>query len=454
MNRCEILRITQLTTHEEGQPLLRNATISVAECETLGILVLNIRQKNALLQILAGNDAADSGVLFWEEERVPMPRFNFKKKLLCVDEHGSLIENLSIAENILFCRRDRRGNPLIHQNVINEQAQRQLDELQIPLNASTVVSRLNDFERLLVEIFRAYLLGVRIIVIDNLLSEVSIDDSVYFRELMSRLHGFGVSFIIMDTHLPTLKTYADRLLVLRSGHLLNFSDRSFECGTRILESRIAARQTGEQTTVAQNPIFSSEDLGLSTLPRSFILYRGEIVNFFDGGQGVNESIRRRIEECHTHSLLGDAQYTDFDADKHIAACLSPIENLFMSVYPFFEKRMFPGAHNISFLKKEFTEWAGDGHMLEAPNCLDLDFHERITLLLFRYRFGKTRILFCRDPKMNRDYRDHSYIMNLLRKLATTSGVAVVILSSVPYEETSYFNRIIDLSTRQTEAGAV
>lgn len=446
MSKQEKLRIAQLTKYSDGQPLLRNATLFVLEHETLGILVLNIRQKNALLQILTGNADADSGVLFWEEERIPMQSFRFGKKLVCIDEHSSLIENLSIAENVLFYHHSIRSWMLIKQNAINEHAQARLDQLGIPLDAATVVSRLSNFERLLIEIFRAYLIGAAIIVIDNLMSDVSIDDMGFLKKLMHRLHDLGVSLIILDTHLSTLKAYADRLMVLRSGHLLCFSDNSFECGAHILESRLAIPKSVEQSTSMQSEVFSSDDLGINDLLHDFKICRGEIVNFFDGGQGVNERIRLRIEMCHEHSLLSNAQYTDFDADKHVVSCLSPIENLYLSVYPFFETRIFPGSRNIQFLRKEFIEWAGNERILKVPNCLELNAHDKITLLLFRYRFGKTRILFCRDPRMNQDYKDYSYIMELLQKLATTSGIAIVILTSVPYDEPSYFNRILDLTT--------
>ena len=79
-------------------------------------------------------------------------------KVYVIDEHSSLIEDLSIADN-MFVMRSGFKKYVIEERVLEEQAKRVLESLSMQVDLNQRVSRLTVLERIMIEMAKAYLMG-------------------------------------------------------------------------------------------------------------------------------------------------------------------------------------------------------------------------------------------------------------------------------------------------------
>ena len=81
-----------------------------------------------------------------------------------IDEHSSLIEDLSIADN-MFVMRSGFKKYVIEERVLEEQAKRVLESLSMQVDLNQRVSRLTVLERIMIEMAKAYLMGCSLLIV-------------------------------------------------------------------------------------------------------------------------------------------------------------------------------------------------------------------------------------------------------------------------------------------------
>lgn len=98
----EILRFENVTRQVDGAVYLDNFNFYMTKGEIVGMLSVNDRGKKELLNLLMKRLPIESGRIYWDgglanswlDSEYP------NNKVYVIDEHSSLIEDLSIADNM------------------------------------------------------------------------------------------------------------------------------------------------------------------------------------------------------------------------------------------------------------------------------------------------------------------------------------------------------------------
>mgnify|MGYP000615156359 CR=1 FL=1 len=102
----EILRFENVTRQVDGAVYLDNFNFYMTKGEIVGMLSVNDRGKKELLNLLMKRLPIESGRIYWDgglanswlDSEYP------NNKVYVIDEHSSLIEDLSIADNMFVMR--------------------------------------------------------------------------------------------------------------------------------------------------------------------------------------------------------------------------------------------------------------------------------------------------------------------------------------------------------------
>jgi hypothetical protein len=76
------------------------------------------------------------------------------------------------------------------------------------------VAQLTDIESYIVEIVKAYILGVRLILIDDFTEDYPIDAYAAIGQVVERLKTRGISFIVSGSQWSNLSVFCDRIAIL------------------------------------------------------------------------------------------------------------------------------------------------------------------------------------------------------------------------------------------------
>jgi ribose transport system ATP-binding protein len=165
------------------------------------------------------------------------------------------------------------------------------------LNPDAAVSSLSPAPRQVVEIARALLSEVKLLVLDEPTSALTQDDAKRLFELVRRLKGQGVTVVFISHFLEEIEAVADRFTVLRDGQAVGSGRVGEVSRERIVEMMVGRTVTEQYPRIPHtigNPVLELRDLRGEELPSgvSLTLRRGEIFGIAGiVGSGRTEMLR-------------------------------------------------------------------------------------------------------------------------------------------------------------------
>lgn len=213
-----LLEIRNLDKQFPGVVALEGVSFSVFEGEILSIIGENGAGKSTLMKIIAGIYSPSSGELFLDG--TPFRPFNPSQSLdrgvRVIFQELTGLENLSIGANLFLGREPRRGF-LIDQMEIYHRSRSILERLGLRHSPDTLLSELSLAERQLVEIGRALTTEVRLLILDEPTSSLTLEETKNLLDLMNELKIDGVSIMFISHRLDEVKEISDRVVGLRDG---------------------------------------------------------------------------------------------------------------------------------------------------------------------------------------------------------------------------------------------
>lgn len=158
----EILRMERVTYKEEETTYLKDFELNVFSGEIVGLLPVNAYGLPQLLSVLRENPLLYAGYMYYKERLVNswqnsnswQAGKNYDKRIAVISDQTSLVEGQSVLTNIFILRQGFRQE-LIRKKLLKSQLQPFLDEIEVEIEADTLVEKLSSFERLVVELLRA-----------------------------------------------------------------------------------------------------------------------------------------------------------------------------------------------------------------------------------------------------------------------------------------------------------
>lgn len=285
-NPATLLRLEAIDKRFPGVHALNRISLDLRPGEVHVLLGENGAGKSTLMRVLAGEYAPDSGRIFVRDVEVSAlaPGLANRLGIGLVHQELSLVPSLSVAENIFLGRLPTTALGRIDWRKANADARRALAELGVDIDPRREARQLEVAEQQLVEIARVLERQPQILLLDEPTSALSDSERTRLIEVIGRLKARGVGMIYISHHLSEVAMVADRVTVLRDGHLVGTLAVA-EAEEAKLIGMMVGRRLSEQFPKSivplGEPVLEVADLTSRTLRGvSLTLHRGEILGVF------------------------------------------------------------------------------------------------------------------------------------------------------------------------------
>ena len=296
-----ILKVTGISKAYPGVQALKNVTLGVRPAEILALVGENGAGKSTLIQVLAGAVQPDEGQIMLDGKEV---RFNHPHEaeaagISVVYQELSLVNNLTIAENIFAGRQPRGAVGLMDVGAMQRAAQAMFDQFEVGFKPNERVSLLSLGNQQMVEIMKAMSRQAKVLVLDEPTSSLSLSEANLLFNRLRQLKQQGITVVYVSHHLEEVMAISDRVAVLRDGELVGVVNTADTDEHRIV-GMMVGRELGDSNLVAGTDVQKGKELlrveGFSRKgvfeDVSFSAYAGEVLTFFGlVGAGRTEMAR-------------------------------------------------------------------------------------------------------------------------------------------------------------------
>jgi erythritol transport system ATP-binding protein len=302
-----ILTTQNITQIYPGTVALDDVSFNVRKGKVNVLIGENGAGKSTLMKILAGVQTPTSGKILLDGNEI-QPRSPLEATRLgigMVFQELNLCDNLSVVDNIFLARETTRRDSLIARRVQKKRAGELLSKLEQKIDPDELVSNLRIGEQQIVEIAKALLQDVRILIMDEPTSALSAAEVEVLFRVIRDLKSRGVAIIYISHKLEELTQIGDYVTILRDGLKVAEAEiKNVDVPWMIEEmvGRNPATLFTRKKHELGDVLLKAENL---TLPRtgggylldhvSFELRQGEVLGFY----GLMGAGRSDLVECLT-----------------------------------------------------------------------------------------------------------------------------------------------------------
>ena len=266
--------------------VLHDVSFSLQAGEVHALIGENGAGKSTLMKILSGYLPPSEGELRLFGEPVHFRNSSEAEALgvVLIHQEFNLADDLTVEENIFLGRERRRGLFLDRRAMVGE-AREVLEELRTPVDPRARVRDLSVSQKQMVEIAKAVSRSVRLLIMDEPTDVLTGRETEVLFDLIRRLQKNGVTVVYISHKLGEVSAVADRVTVLRDGHLITTKPSS-ELSQDEMASLMVGRELSDmyppkRPVETEEVVFSAKNV---TVPghvesASFELRRGEILGF-------------------------------------------------------------------------------------------------------------------------------------------------------------------------------
>jgi len=279
---------------------LRGVELALRPGEVHALVGENGAGKSTLMKVLSGALRPDAGTMTLDgAPYAPRnPQEGRARGVAMIYQELTLAPHLTVEANVMLGLEQTRCG-FLRQAEHRRRVAEALAVLEHPeITPDSPVAHLAPAAQQLVEIARALILDVRLLVLDEPTSSLTQEDASRLFDLIRRLKGRGVTVVYISHFLEEVQAIADRFTVLRDGQSVGGGDDVKDFSAEQIIERMVGRSLTDQFPrvphAAGEPILELKDVAGVDLPRgvSLTLRRGEIVGIAGiVGAGRTELLR-------------------------------------------------------------------------------------------------------------------------------------------------------------------
>ena len=441
-----------------GTLALRDVSLAVRAGEIHALLGENGAGKSTLIKCLAGTPPPDAGTIAVEGHQLPDQHGAIEATaagLAFIHQESTLVESLSVEENIAIVEGYPRRFGLIDWLAVRRRAIEALDLLGVAIDPRAKVAELPLASRTMVALARALALSAKLLVLDEPTASLGPSDVARLFAALRRISSQGGAVIFVSHRLDEVYDLCDHITVLRDGANVG-SARPRELSRREMvamicghEVRFAGKNLPQRST---EPLLHAEALeGELLAPIDFTVGAGEIVGFTGlsdaGHYELGEMLfglaplvggqlwlqgRRYTPRSPVAALTASVAYLPRDRNLDgLAREMTLTENLFLN-----PARESPAMAGSIWLLKEREDRAAAALLrrfavrppLPDARISTLSGGNAQKVLLARWLSTGARLLIINDVSVGVDVGAREEIYAAIR-LASASGAAVMIVTS-------------------------
>lgn len=306
-----LVEIKDVSKQFPGVKALDHVSLSIRRGEVHALSGENGAGKSTLIKILTGVYTYDEGSIIFDGSPVAFKSTNESQKagIGSVYQELNMIPYLSVAENI-YIGDYPMGKTGIEWKELYENAQNQLDSLNIDVDAKKQLNELSTAQQQMVSIVRAVSRECKLIILDEPTSSLDTKEVKTLFSLVRQLKEKGVAFIFITHRMEEIYQICDRITVLKDGQFIGTYQaedlNQYQLVTLMVGREITQQRKQTYFSPEKDQNYIVEVRNLAKKPRvkdvSFGISRGEIV----GLAGLLGSGRTEVAEMLFGSEMPDA----------------------------------------------------------------------------------------------------------------------------------------------------
>ena len=283
----KLVAMSGIEKHFPGVHALKNVKFDLEPGEVHALMGENGAGKSTLMKILSGVYTKDAGSVqvLGADTNFDGPRAAQDAGIGIIHQELSLMNDLTVAQNIFIGREPRRAFGMLDEARLNADAAELFAQLNINIAPTDQIQGMSVAKQQMIEIVKALSYRSRVLIMDEPTAALT---NIEIRELFAmiqKLKSDGVGIVYISHRMDEIKEISDRITVMRDGE---YVDTVPSADTPIKD--IITMMVGRELTDAQVNIPNLSDAetalevrGLSRgrLVRdvSFSLKKGEILGF-------------------------------------------------------------------------------------------------------------------------------------------------------------------------------
>jgi ribose transport system ATP-binding protein len=215
----DVLQITSITKRFPGVLALDDVSISFRKAEVHALVGENGAGKSTLIKILGGVFLPDSGSITLRGKAVTLGSTHTAQLqgISVVHQELVLVPNLSAAENIMLGLEDCNALGLVRFGALRRRAHAALAKLGVSLDVNERVSRLDAASQKLVQIAKAAISNPSILILDEPTAPLGAAQTAALFKAILELKAAEGTIIYISHRLEEVFRIADRVTVLKDG---------------------------------------------------------------------------------------------------------------------------------------------------------------------------------------------------------------------------------------------
>jgi len=289
-----ILRAQSLTKKFPGVTALSDVSFDLIHGEIHALCGENGAGKSTLIKLLSGIHPHGSYEGHFEvagvEARLNGIADAARVGISVIYQELSLVDEMSVAENIYLGCEPRRWGGLIDWGKMLQDTQALLDRFQVALDPETPVRDLGVGQKQLVEIVKALGMNSKVLILDEPTAVLTPQETDELLNIMRTLKSNGTSIIFITHKLREVKAVADRISVIRRGKVVGTTSPTAS------QEELASMMVGHEVDLI--PKKSETKVGRNILEVSNL-------NIFDGlGRKIVKDLSLEIKAGEILAIAG------------------------------------------------------------------------------------------------------------------------------------------------------
>lgn len=446
--RNEILRMENITLEENGEIYLDNLNFYILRGEIMGLLVADQKGSRQLIDLICTNGPIQFGRVYFEGKLVNQYAHSdlSENRVYVIEERGRLIDSLTVSDNLFVMRRGFKKY-IINNKVLDGQVNRLMSEMGLSIDPQKRVSSLNAFERGIVELLKAKLMGCGLVVLDRVSNFLSQKELQRFQDVIRDFSGQGMSFLYIGNHHQEVFRASDRTALFNQGIIRKVFEKEEMADDALDPYAISFDLSDSQNRLPEKAaVLEFDRVRLEEgSALSFSLHRGECLMILDQDNQTWEMISKVLSGEHAIAggriLLEKKPYVAVEPTDFLTAGIAvipddPLERFLFRDMSYMENLTFlldrklgHGKIKSSYLRSVRREYQPKvGSCIDAMNIDKLSVREKYGLAYYRIHLLHPKVVVCVQPLAKGDMYCRRYVLDLIQELKN-NGISVLILTS-------------------------